>query len=122
MSWDDFFDNHFFDNNFFDNFCVSLVVDCLVSSVSVVLFQPPDPLSDEVIKEGIETIELEVGSSSETIIGGLDISSKGGGFSGAGISKSLKLIVCRVIELSDEFSKSLREFLTSVLYNFMSGS
>lgn len=114
VSWGKLFDV----DNIFDDFFVSLVVDCLVSGVAVVLSQPPDPLSDEIVEEGIETIELEVSGSSETIIGGLDISSKGGGFNGAGISKSLKLIVGRVIEFSDEFSKSLREFLTSVLYNF----
>jgi hypothetical protein len=45
---------------------VALVVVVSISSVSVVLLEPPDPLSDEVIHEGGESVVGEVSGRGET--------------------------------------------------------
>ena len=55
---------------------VSFVDGCIVLNVAVVLLEPPGPLSEEIIEEGIKAVELEVGSSGETIVGSLNISGK----------------------------------------------
>jgi hypothetical protein len=83
-----------------------LVVSGVVASVSVVLLEPPDPLLDEVIEEGVDAVVLEGGGSLEAFSSGVNVTGEGGGFLGAGVSESLKGLVGRVVESSDELSES----------------
>ena len=55
---------------------VSFVDSGIVLNISVVLFEPPCPLSHKIIKEGVKAIELKVCGSCEAIVSGLNIISK----------------------------------------------
>ena len=101
---------------------VALVVLGVVASVSVVLLEPPDPLFDEVIEEGVDAVGFEGSGGGKAFSGGVHISGKGGGFGSAGVSEGLEGLVGRVVESSDELSESGGEFLTSVVDDFLSGA
>jgi hypothetical protein len=78
--------------------CVIILGLTFVAVVAVVLLQPPDPVLDEVVQEGVESGELKVNTRCKAIGRCLNVSGKGIRFSSAGISKSLKLIVCGGVE------------------------